>query len=119
MVFGGTGADTLLFTSSVVNNSINAGSGNDSIVMSGTGMSGNNIDLGVGTDTLKFTTATNEDTVTVTSTTISGAKSITTKQQSLVLPLLLVQVPTLSSSRMVWVSVLKSSPTLVTIRSSS
>ena len=34
-IFGGTGADTLLFTGSVLNNSIQAGSGNDSIVMSG------------------------------------------------------------------------------------
>ena len=39
-VFGGTGADTLLFTGSVVNSSIQAGSGNDSIVMAGTGMTG-------------------------------------------------------------------------------
>ena len=56
-IFGGTGADTLFFTGSVLNNSIQAGSGNDSIVMSGTGpsssMTGNTIDLGVGTDTLK------------------------------------------------------------------
>ena len=44
----------------LVNNSIQAGSGNDSIVMSGTGMTGNTIDLGVGVDTIKFTTATNE-----------------------------------------------------------
>ena len=40
-------------------------------------MTGNTIDLGVGTDTIKFTQATNADTVTVTSTTITGAKSIT------------------------------------------
>ena len=45
--------------------------------MSGTGMTGNTIDLGVGTDTIKFTAATNADTVTVTSTTITGAKSMT------------------------------------------
>ena len=76
-VFGGTGADTLLFTGSVLKSSIVAGSGNDSIVMAGTGMTGNTIDLGVGTDTIKFTTATNADDVTVTSTTISGAKSLT------------------------------------------
>ena len=50
--------------------------------MAGTGMTGNTIDLGVGTDTLKFTAATNSDTVTVTSTTITGAKSsdLTKKQ---------------------------------------
>ena len=40
-------------------------------------MTGNTIDLGVGTDTIKFTKATNADTVTVTSTTITGAKSMT------------------------------------------
>ena len=49
--------------------------------MSGTGpssaMTGNTIDLGVGVDTLLFTTATTNDTVTLTSTTITGAKSIT------------------------------------------
>ena len=44
-VFGGTGADTLLFTGSVLNSSISAGSGSDSIVMSGSGMGGNTIDL--------------------------------------------------------------------------
>ena len=44
--------------------------------MSGTNR-GNTIDLGVGTDTLKFTTASNTDQVTVTSTTIAGAKSLT------------------------------------------
>ena len=80
-IFGGTGADTFFFTGSVVSNSIQAGSGSDSIVMSGTGpssaMSGNTIDLGVGSDTVKFATATNADTITVTSTTIAGAKSIT------------------------------------------
>ena len=57
---------THFFTGSVLNNSIQAGSGSDSIVMAGTGMTGNTIDLGVGTDTIKFTTATNADTVTVT-----------------------------------------------------
>ena len=62
LVFGGTEADTLLFTGSVVNTSIQAGSGNDSIVMSGTGMTGNSIDLGVGVDTVKFTETTNADT---------------------------------------------------------
>ena len=68
----------LLFTGSVVNNSIQAGSGSDSIVMAGSGMTGNTIDLGVGTDTLKFTKASDtSDTVTVTNTTISGAKSVT------------------------------------------
>ena len=36
-LMGGTGADTLLFTLSVSNSSISAGSGSDSIVMSGTG----------------------------------------------------------------------------------
>ena len=76
-IIGGTGADTLLFTNTVSNSVIQAGSGNDSLVLSGTGMTGNTIDLGVGTDTIKFTKATNADTVTVTSTTISGAKSIT------------------------------------------
>ena len=76
-VFGGTGADTLLFTGSVLNSSIQAGSGSDSIVMSGSGMTGNTIDLGVGTDTIKFTEATNADIVTVTNTTITGAKSLT------------------------------------------
>ena len=76
-VIGGTGADTLLFTGSVLKSVIQAGSGNDSIVMSGTGMTANTIDLGVGTDTLKFTKETNADTVTLTSTTITGAKSIT------------------------------------------
>ena len=39
-------------------------------------MTGNNIDLGSGTDTIKFTTATNADTVTVTNTTIGGAKTL-------------------------------------------
>ena len=39
-------------------------------------MTGNTIDLGVGTDTIKFTAATNADTVTVTNTTISGAKTL-------------------------------------------
>ena len=67
----------MLFTGSVLNSSIQAGSGNDSIVMAGSGMTGNTIDLGVGIDTIKFTTATNADTVTVTSTTITGAKSLT------------------------------------------
>ena len=80
-IFGGTGADTFFFTGSVVSNSIQAGSGSDSIVMSGTGpssaMTGNTIDLGVGSDTIKFATGTNADTVTVTSTTITGAKSVT------------------------------------------
>ena len=80
-VFGGTGADTMLFTGSVVSSSVNAGSGSDSIVMSGTGpssaMLGNTIDLGLGVDTLLFTTATTNDTVTVTSTTVAGAKFIT------------------------------------------
>ena len=76
---GGTGADTFLFTGSVVNSVIRAGSGNDSIVMAGTWVqvTGNTIDLGVGTDTIKFTKATSSDTVTVTSTTITGAKSLT------------------------------------------
>ena len=36
-IFGGTGADTMLFTGTVLSNSIQAGSGNDSIVMSGDG----------------------------------------------------------------------------------
>ena len=49
--------------------------------MSGTGpssqMTGNTIDLGVGTDTIKFTTATSADTVTVTNTRITGAKYLT------------------------------------------
>ena len=76
-VFGGTGADTMLFTGSVLNTSINAGSGSDSIVMSGTGMTGNTIDLGQGVDTVLFTTATTNDTVTVTNTTIAGAKALT------------------------------------------
>ena len=40
-------------------------------------MTKNTIDLGIGIDTLKFTTATNADTVTVTSTTVTGAKSLT------------------------------------------
>jgi hypothetical protein len=40
-------------------------------------MTGNTIDLGVGTDTIKFTAATNADTVTVTNTTITGAKYLT------------------------------------------
>ena len=62
-VFGGTGADTLLFTGSVLNSSISAGSGSDSIVMAGTGMTGNTIDLGVGTDTIKFTKVSDADTV--------------------------------------------------------
>ena len=57
--------------------SINAGSGNDSIVMSGTGMTGNTIDLGFGTDTIKFTETSTSDEVTVTNTTIAGAKSLT------------------------------------------
>ena len=65
------------FTSSVVHASINAGSGNDSIVMSGTGMTGNTIDLGFGTDTIKFTETSTSDEVTVTNTTITGAKSLT------------------------------------------
>ena len=57
---------------------IQAGSGSDSIVISGTTRStGNTIDLGVGTDTIKFTGETSADTVTVTSTTITGAKSLT------------------------------------------
>ena len=56
-IFGGTGADTLLFTGSVLKSSIVAGSVNDSIVMAGTGMTKNTIDLGIGIDTLKFTTA--------------------------------------------------------------
>ena len=72
-----TGADTMLFTGSVLNTSINAGSGSDSIVMSGTGMTGNTIDLGRGVDTVLFTTATTNDTVTVTNTTIAGAKALT------------------------------------------
>ena len=80
-VFGGTGADTMLFTGSIVSSSIAAGSGSDSIVMSGTGpssaMTGSTIDLGAGVDTLLFTTASTDDTVTLTSTTIAGAKSIT------------------------------------------
>ena len=62
LIFGGTGADTMLFTGTVVNTTINAGSGSDSIVMSGTGMTGNSIDLGVGVDTLLFTTETTNDT---------------------------------------------------------
>ena len=70
-VFGGTGADTMLFTGSVLNTSINAGSGSDSIVMSVTGMTGNTIDLG-GCGHLLFTTATTNDTVTVTNTTIGA-----------------------------------------------
>ena len=45
--------------------------------MSGDSMSSDYIDLGVGVDTLKFTKASIQDTVTVASTTISGAKSIT------------------------------------------
>ena len=64
----------------LLSNSIQAGSGSDSIVMAGTGpssaMTANNIDLGVGTDTIKFTAATNADTVTVTNTTITGAKRL-------------------------------------------
>ena len=86
-IFGGTGADTMLFTGSVVDTTINAGSGSDSIVMSGTGpssaMTGNSIDLGVGVDTLLFTTATTNDTVTLTSTTITGAKSLTYQDTAL------------------------------------
>ena len=39
-VFGGTGADTLLFTGSVLKSSIQAGSGSDSIDV-GSGMTGN------------------------------------------------------------------------------
>ena len=93
-IFGGTGADTFLFTGSVLRNSIQAGSGSDSIVMAGTGMTKNTIDLGVGTDTIKFTKATNADTVTVTSTTITGAKSITYEKAQLLLLSQLVQVLT-------------------------
>ena len=98
MVFGGTGADTMLFTGSVVNSTINAGSGSDSIVMSGTGpssaMTGNSIDLGLGVDTLLFTTATTNDTVTLASTTITGAKSLTYRALPLVRPLRLELVTT-------------------------
>ena len=39
-VFGGTGADTMLFTVSVTRSSIAAGSGSDSIVMAGTSVKG-------------------------------------------------------------------------------
>ena len=66
----------MLFTGSVLNSSF-AGAGADSIVMSGDSMSSDYIDLGVGIDTLKFTKASTNDTVTLTSTTITGAKSIT------------------------------------------
>ena len=45
--------------------------------MSGDGMTSDYIDLGAGIDTLKFTKASDKDTVTLTSTTITGAKSIT------------------------------------------
>ena len=75
-IFGGTGADTMLFTGSVVSTSLFAGSGADSIVMSGDSMSSDYIDLGSGVDTLKFTKASINDSVIV-ATTISGAKSIT------------------------------------------
>ena len=68
---------TPCFSPLPASNSIQAGSGSDSIVMSGSGMGTNTIDLGVGTDTIKFTTVVNADTVTVTSTTITGAKSPT------------------------------------------
>ena len=73
-MFGGTGADTLLF-SSVLEELDSGGSGSDSIVMAG--VTGNTIDLGLGTDTIKFTAATNADTITVTSTTVTGDKSVT------------------------------------------
>ena len=76
-VFGGSGADTMLFTGSVISTSLFAGAGADSIVMSGDGMTSDYIDLGAGIDTLKFTKASDKDTVTLTSTTITGAKSIT------------------------------------------
>ena len=76
-VIGGTGADTLLFTGTVAASAIQAGSGNDSIVLSGTGMTGNTIDLGVGADTVKFTKTTNSDTVTISQTSITGAKNVT------------------------------------------
>ena len=78
-LMGGTGADTLLFTGTVMNSSISAGSGADSLYMSGTDMSGNTIDLGIGTDTLVFTENSENDMVTVAGTTISSsnAKNIT------------------------------------------
>ena len=77
---------TLMFTGSVVSNSIQAGSGNDGIVISGTTESaGNTIDLGVGTDTLRFT-ATDSDTVTVTNTTITGAKTLIYEKAAVPLP---------------------------------
>ena len=67
----------MLFTVSVTS-SIAAGSGSDSLVMAGTSaQGGNTIDLGLGVDTLLFTSSTTNDTVTLTSTTITGAKSIT------------------------------------------
>ena len=121
LIVGGTGADTMSFTGSVVDTTINAGSGSDSIVMSGTGpssaMTRNSIDLGVG-GILLFTTATT-DTVTLASTTISGAKSLTYQDTVLVLRLLLELVATRSSSRIklqVW---LQSAPTAVVIQFSS
>ena len=118
-VFGGTGADTLLFTGSVLNSSIQAGSGSDSIVMAGTGMTGNTIDLGVGTDTIKFTETTDADTVTVTSTTISGAKTLTYEKQQRASRSLLLLVPTSLPSRKPSLLVLRSSPTLVLTHFSS
>jgi hypothetical protein len=45
--------------------------------MAGSGMTRNTIDLGVGTDTIKFTKTTSADTVTVTNTSITGAKNLT------------------------------------------
>ena len=44
--------------------------------MSGSGMTGNTIDLGLGIDTVKFTEISTADTVTVTSTTVTGAKNV-------------------------------------------
>ena len=80
-VIGGTGADTLLFTGSVLNSVIQAGSGNDSIVMAGTGMT-EHYRFGRRTDTLKFTKASDSDTVSLSSTTITGAKSITFEESA-------------------------------------
>ena len=62
-------------------------------------MTGNNIDVGVGTDTVKFTAATNADTVTVTSTTIAGAKSLTFEAAATATVSLRVPVLTWSSLR--------------------
>ena len=65
--------NTLLFTSSVVHNVIQAGSGNDSIVMAGDGMTSDRSGRRYGDQVHQGGTS---DTVTVTSTTIGGAKTL-------------------------------------------